>query len=226
MSSISIEHGFWAKLMSDIKQAETANKVKTIVTRLVKSSDKQSHDPCRVATKGFRTNTFSDLAPFINTSILGQRFPAKQAFLKEIFVRNPTPACIKDIPDKDNDHVPEIPVFSNHATAAQPPLKYDHQEFFKLVVKTMQKMQHAPLQGQTKIVVESCDHEEIIDAAKLQNSMVRLMYATTKTVDWDDGTIKSVSLATFTQEYQNLFKHFVSVQIMQITNLFRTIFFH
>jgi hypothetical protein len=88
----------------------------------------------------------------------------------------------------------------------------------------MQKMQHDPLKGQTKIVVESRDHKETVNAAKLQNSMVRLMYAMTKTIDWDNGTIKSVSLATFTQKYQNLLECSVSVKVTQLENLFRTIF--
>jgi hypothetical protein len=44
-----------------------------------------------------------------------------------------------------------------------------------------------------------------------------------KTIDWDNGTIKSVFLATFTQEYQNLLEHSISVQVMQRTNLFRTL---
>ncbi len=85
-------------------------------------------------------------------------------------------------------------------------------------------MQHTPLQGQIKIVSESRNHDKILDAAKLQNSMVRLMYATMKTVDWDNGAIKSVSLTTFTQEYQNLLEHSISVQVTQLTNLFRIIF--
>jgi hypothetical protein len=34
--------------------------------------------------------------------------------------------------------------------------------------------------------------------------MVRLMYVTTDNVDWEDGIIKNVHLATFTQEYKNL----------------------
>jgi hypothetical protein len=50
------------------------------------------------------------------------------------------------------------------------------------------------------------------------------MYATTKTVDWDNGAIKSISLTTFTQEYQNLLEHSVSVQVTQLANLLRTIF--
>jgi hypothetical protein len=168
MSSISIEHGYWAKLMSNnIEQAKTDSKVKTIVIRLVKSSNKQNCDPCCVATKGFRTNTFLDLATFMDTSILGQRFPTEQAFLKDFFVRNPTPACVEEIPNKDDDHVPKIPVISDRATAAQPPHEHDQQEFFKQIVKTMQKMKNAPLQGQTKIVIKSHDLEEIVDAAKL-----------------------------------------------------------
>jgi hypothetical protein len=69
------------------------------------------------------------------------------------------------------------------------------------MVEMMQKMQHAPLQGQTKIVIESRDHKGIVNVAKLQNSMVPFMYATTKTVVWDNGTIKSLSLSSFTQEY-------------------------
>jgi hypothetical protein len=54
--------------------------------------------------------------------------------------------------------------------------------------------------------------------------MVCFMYATTKTVNWDNGTIKSISLATFTQEYQNLLEHSVSVQVTQLASLLRTIF--
>jgi hypothetical protein len=181
MSSSSVEHGFWDKLMSNIiEQAKTDSKVNTIVKRPVESSNKQDHDPCRVATKGFRTNTFLDLAPFIYTSILGTKFPAKQAFLKEFFVQYPTPNCVKEIPNKDNDCVLKIPVVSNRATAAQPPFEHEQQEFFNLMVKTMQKMQHAPLQGQTKIVIESRDHKETVNTAKLQNSMVRHVYTMAK----------------------------------------------
>jgi hypothetical protein len=46
----------------------------------------------------------------------------------------------------------------------------------------------------------------------------------TKTINWDDGTIKSVSLTTFTQEYQNLLECSVSAQVMPLANLFRTIY--
>jgi hypothetical protein len=70
-----------------------------------------------------------------------------------------------------------------------------------------------------KIVVESCNHKEIVDAAKLQTSMVRLMYASTKTVDWAEGTIESVLLGTFTQEFKNLLECSAVVQVTQLTNL-------
>jgi hypothetical protein len=96
---ISVEHGFWAKLMSNVtEQAKTDRKVKTIVSRLVKSSVKQNRNPCRVVMKGFRTNTFPNSAPFIDTSILGQRFPAKQAFLKEFLSGTPLPLASKKFP--------------------------------------------------------------------------------------------------------------------------------
>jgi hypothetical protein len=53
MSSISIEHGFWAKLMSNvIEQAERDSEVKTILKRLVKSTDKQNRDPVAQPQKG------------------------------------------------------------------------------------------------------------------------------------------------------------------------------
>ncbi len=41
MSLISVDHGFWAKLMSNIiEQAKMDSEVKTIVIRLVESSNK------------------------------------------------------------------------------------------------------------------------------------------------------------------------------------------
>ncbi len=39
------------------------------------------------------------------------------------------------------------------------------------------------------------DHKEMVNAAKLQTSMVRLMYATA-VPDWVEGTVKDVHLAT------------------------------
>ncbi len=53
--------------------------------------------------------------------------------------------------------------------------------------------------------------------------MVRLMYATA-VPNWDEGTIKDVCLATFTQEHKNLLERSVTVQVTQLTNLFKTIF--
>ncbi len=75
-----------------------------------------------------------------------------------------------------------------------------------------------------KIVVESRNHKETVAAAKLQTSMVRLMYASTKMVDWAEGTIKSVLLGPFTQEFKNLLECSAAVQVTQLTNLIKTIF--
>jgi hypothetical protein len=54
-------------------------------------------------------------------------------------------------------------------------------------MKIMQVVQ-AP-QAVPKIVVESCDHEESVDLAKLQISMLQLMYAGGD-IDWEEGTVK------------------------------------
>jgi hypothetical protein len=50
------------------------------------------------------------------------------------------------------------------------------------------------------------------------------MYASTKTVDWAEGTIESVLLGTFTQEFKNLLECSAAVQVTQLTNLIKTIF--
>ncbi len=142
------------------------------------------------------------LCPFAEVSTLRQRFTAIQATLCSFFERNLTPAHVDNT--SDDDQVELVQVAS---TAMAPPHVQDQQEFYKMLVKTMQKTQNAPLQNQ-KIIVKSCDHEETLSSAKLQNSMIWLMYVTTDNVDWEDGTIKSVSLATFTQECRNILKKF------------------
>jgi hypothetical protein len=78
-------------------------------------------------------------------------------------------------------------------------------------------------QQPTKIVVESRDHEETIDLAKLQNGMLQLMYAAGD-VNWDDSTVKIIRVATFSQGFLNLLSRSVLFQVTQLTNLFTTIF--
>jgi hypothetical protein len=108
------------------------------------------------------------------------------------------------------------------ATVAPHPLMVNdqQQEFFRQMVDIL--THQAPPQQQ-KIVVESRDHEETVDAAKLQTSMVRLMHATT-VPNWYECTVKDVHLETFTQEYKNLLERLAMVQVTQLTNLFKTIF--
>ncbi len=97
-------------------------------------------------------------------------------------------------------------------------------EFNRVMFETMKNLQNgASIQNQ-KNVVESRDHKETVNAAKLQTSMVRLIYATTNMVDWMEGTIKSVCLDTFTQEFKNLLERSAAVQVTQLTNLAKTIF--
>jgi hypothetical protein len=78
-------------------------------------------------------------------------------------------------------------------------------------------------QQPSKIIVESRDHEESVDLAKLQNGMLQLMYASSE-INWNDGIAKSNCLATFSKGFLNLLARSASVQATQLTNLFVTIF--
>jgi hypothetical protein len=117
---------------------------------------------------------------------------------------------------------PQPPRAHAPATVAPHPLMVNdqQQEFFRQMVEILKHQ--APPKKQ-KIVIESRDNEETVDAAKLQTSMVRLMYATT-VPGWDEGTVKDVRLETFTQEYKNLWERLATFQVTQLTNLFKTIF--
>jgi hypothetical protein len=132
--------------------------------------------------------------------------------------------------DNDNNNVPEVKIVSasdardNNATAKEASSTISHPppaNFYKRFPETMKGFS-APLTNQ-KIVNESRDHKETLDAAKLQTSMACLMYSHGD-IDWEEGTVKDIPLPTFTQEYKNLLKRSASVQVIQLTNLFKTIF--
>ena len=86
-------------------------------------------------------------------------------------------------------------------------------EFYDQLVATMKNL--AAPANQQKIVIESREHKESIDLAKLQTSMLRLMYANSN-IDWDKGTIKNIHLATFAQGYMNLLDQSATVQATQL----------
>jgi hypothetical protein len=78
-------------------------------------------------------------------------------------------------------------------------------------------------QHQQKIVVESREHKESIDLAKLQISMLKLMYASRK-IDWDKCTVKNITLSTLAQSFKNLLDRPATVQATQLANLFTSVF--
>jgi hypothetical protein len=92
-------------------------------------------------------------------------------------------------------------------------------EFYSQLIETMKNMQ-APQQP-AKIVIESRDHEESVNLAKLQNGMLQLIYPSGK-INWDDGVAKNICLATFSQGFLNLLARSTSVQATQLSNLFVT----
>ena len=186
MQAISSAHGFWAQTMSDVvDQHEVDNHTETVLKRMIESlPPSSSRDPARAATKGLRGMTFIS-NPTVDLSLLNRcsdLFETDQEKLKEFFRRNPTPARVEDVDDEENIEV--LPPATAAAVASNP-----LPEFFAQLIETMKSIQ-AP-QHPTKIVVESRDHEETIDLAKLQNGMMQLMYATGD-VSWDNGTVTNI----------------------------------
>jgi hypothetical protein len=192
MTKILAEHGFWAKTMSNIfKQALLNEDSLTIAERLMssKASSKLCGPTC-AATKGIREATVTSSGPVIKTSQAGKKHKAKQAIVRSFFHCNPTPAHIKVI--GNNEPKVCIPVHSASAPADKNPpadkiLPADKNppiatataptipkapttatpppSFYTQLIETMKNMQ-APQQLQN-IVIESWDHEESVDLAKL-----------------------------------------------------------
>ncbi len=148
-------------------------------------------------------------------------------------MRNSTPASKPahiNEDDNDNNDVPEVQLVSASdardknatvkeasSTVSYPPPA----NFYKQFHETMKGFS-TPITNQ-KIVVESRDHEDTLNAAKLQTSMVCLMYSGGN-INWEEGMVKDICLPTFTKEYKNLLERLASVQVIQLTNLFKTIF--
>ena len=98
-------------------------------------------------------------------------YKADKEKLKAFYRRNPTPARASsndDVAADDEKEVPQVPVHSTTASASTNPPK----EFYTKMIEMMKNIQ-APLHP-SKIVVESRDHEETINLAKLQTAMLQL----------------------------------------------------
>jgi hypothetical protein len=54
-------------------------------------------------------------------------------------------------------------------------------------------------------------------------SMLKLMYACSN-IDWEEGTVKNIHLATFAQGFKNLLNRLATGQTTQQANLFTTVF--
>jgi hypothetical protein len=162
-------------------------------------------------------------SPFIETSLVGKSFKAKQASIKEFFRCNLTLVHV-EIDDEDEGIEVQIPICSaseNTVPPVAPAPANPPAEFYAQLIKTMKNLP-APQQP-SKIIINSRDHEESVNLPKLQNGMLQLMYAISE-IDWDDGVAKNICLATFSQRFLNLLARSASVQATQLSNLFVTIF--
>jgi hypothetical protein len=100
-------------------------------------------------------------------------------------------------------------------------VKHPRKEFYDQLIATMKKF--ATPQYQQKIIAKSREHEESVNLEKLQTSTLRLMYASGE-IDWDEGTVKNIQLATFAQGFKNLLDRSATVQATQLANLFTSVF--
>jgi hypothetical protein len=119
MNKISAEHGFWAKVMSDVfEQALLKEDSVTIAERLMSSkTSSKARNPTRAVTRGIRGATVASLGPFIETSQAGKKHETEQAIVRSFFRRNPTPMRIEVI--NDDDEPPEVRININSASAGR-----------------------------------------------------------------------------------------------------------
>jgi hypothetical protein len=106
----------------------------------------------------------------------------------------------------------------NATIAGNPP-----KELYNQLIPTMRNLQQVAPLHQQKIVVKSRKHEESINLAKPQMSMLKLMYACGN-IDWEEGTVKNIHLVTFVQGFKILLDRLVTVKMTQLANLFTTVF--
>ena len=107
--AMSTEHGEWAKLITEqIEQSESDNEHVTIFRRIIDARIlRGERDPARAATRGIRTAVIPATSPFIETTRIGNKFPAALAILRTDFMRNPTPARV-ELGASDDESYPEV----------------------------------------------------------------------------------------------------------------------
>ncbi len=142
-------------------------------------------DPCCAATKGFRDAILAISSPIVDTSHPGKKHERKQSIVKEFFFQNPTPARV-ELDNAANDEIQGIQIQSltdQNAALASVPFAEQHvpvaanpsTEFYSQLLETLKTIKQAASQQQ-KIVVELRKHEESVDLAKLQTSMLKSFY--------------------------------------------------
>ena len=231
MQKLSPEHGFWAKMMVDAHEQYASDyDTSQVVKNLSASTSSTRRDPCNAVSKGFREATIALSGPIVLATRPRNKHEREQKIIKDFFYRNPTPA--RPVPVEEDEDVgnnaPDIQVQATTApiqgaTATfNPTTANSSAEFYSQLLETLKTInQTAP--AQQKIVVESREHEESVDLAKLQTSMLKLFYVNCD-IDWDEGTVKNVTLATFSKGFKDLLGRTATVQEAQFANLLNTIF--
>ncbi len=126
----------------------------------------------------------------------------------------------------------EIPIQFSIATNASVSVSFVDQhvpiaanlpaKFYSQLLETLKTIKQAAPQHQ-KNVGKSRKHKECVDLAKLKTSMVETFYVN-GVINWDEGTVKDIHLATFAKGFLNLLNRMATVQEIQFANLLNTIF--
>jgi hypothetical protein len=214
----------------------------------------KGHDPCCAATKGFRDAwSLSGPATnpsCIGKSHEAEQAKFKDFYYRNPMPAHPTmieedgndkielvSVCPADAASNETSTAAAASVTTNTATtistaaAASIPVtmagggstvEHPGKDFYDQLIETMKYLPAAP-QHQQQNVVESREHEESVDLAKLQISMLKLMHASGK-IDWDECTVKDITLNTLAQGFKNLLDRSATVQATRLANLFTSVF--
>ena len=218
MQGISPAHAFWVETMVEVIEQyvlDGESDVPMVINKLLLAKEKsKGRDPTiKAATKGIRTHIFV-AGPFIETVNInaGTEHNEQQNIVRSFFYRNPTPS--KPSASSTSSSTAKHAAPTSAASNTPPPAMWG------ALMTTLEGLQK---QQQSKIVVETKEHEELTELSKHQNNVNKLMFASAK-IDWKTGKVENVEIATFSKGYLNIVDNSQAVKVQKLSNLLMTIF--
>jgi hypothetical protein len=89
MQQLSIEHGFWAKIMVNVHEQYASDFVTSLVIKnlTIVSMTSTRQDPCQAATKGFRDSVHMISGQIVDTSRPPKKHEREQNSVKDFFIK-------------------------------------------------------------------------------------------------------------------------------------------